>query len=280
MYGRGAHSIAEQIGGTDEEANGIINSFYEGFPAVKQWMDKTYESVRECGYVEDFWGRRRRLPDILKKPYEISVASDKNKVDFNPLLGSLGIIQKTKNPLIAKYEKLLAECRYNSQKEKVKQQAKAEGVTIIDNGAFIAQAERQCVNARVQGSSASLTKLAMIKIANDPLMKQWDAHLIIGVHDELLVEGKAEYAEEIAKQLSYDMISAASDNGVEIPMKCDADVFIWWYQDQIIGDMKKALDKMVENGKTTEEALDKLEEDYKFLTEEQRKELFSKLIEE
>lgn len=276
MYGRGIASIAEQINGTTEEAQAILDSFYEGFPGVKIWMEQTYADCHKLGYVQDFWGRRRRLPDFNLPEFEVKeTASLYNKnadTNFNPLLDTLGIYKKSVNPLIEYYDTEIRKCRGNKQKEKVKKEALSKGITIIDNGGKIADAERQCVNARVQGSSASLTKLAMIKIFNDEKMKDWDAHLIIGVHDELLMECKEEYAQEVADRLSYDMISAASDNGVDIPMKCDAEIFTWWYQDQIIGDIQKDLDKFLEKNPDANKEVSLnaiLSEKYSFLTNSQ-----------
>ena len=42
-----------------------------------------------------------------------------------------------------------------------------ENIEIHDNSGFIAQAERQCVNARIQGGAATMTKISMIKIHKD-----------------------------------------------------------------------------------------------------------------
>ena len=64
MYGRGASSIAEQLGCSTQEAQNIVDNFFKGFPGVKKWIDKTEADAKVNGYVEDLWGRRRRLPDI------------------------------------------------------------------------------------------------------------------------------------------------------------------------------------------------------------------------
>ena len=236
MYGRGINSIAEQLGCSLDEAQEILDSFYKGFPAVKKWIDETYSFVRKNGYVEDYMGRRRRLPDVNLPKYSVSLAKKSVGLDFNPLLLCKGIITKTVDPKIAKYQELLKKASYKDIKD-IMANAKKDGVTIINNSGLIAQAERQCVNARVQGGASTLTKLATIKIFNDEEMQKYDAHLVINVHDELLMECKEEYAEECAKRLAYDMISVAPENGIDVPMKCDADSFKWWYQDQLIGDV-------------------------------------------
>ena len=241
MYGRGIASIGEVLGCTKEKAQQILDSFFDGFPDVKKWLDSTDAFAKKYGYVEDYSGRRRRLPDILLPRYDVYDKSEKNYTKENPLLFCSNIIKPTANKKVEEYKKLLKEAKGKKAIDDIKTKAKYDKITIKDNGGFIAKAERQCVNARIQGGAATLTKLAMIKIYNDDFMKQRDAKLLINVHDELLMECPVEYAQECADRLAYDMCQAAIDFGIDIPMKCDADSFHWWYQDQIIGDIKKAI---------------------------------------
>ena len=87
MYGRGARAIAEQIGSTVERAQEIVDDFYKSFPSVKVWMDESLKKLKEKEYVEDFYGRRRRLPDINLPAYKVSrmkpLATAEN---FNPFI--------------------------------------------------------------------------------------------------------------------------------------------------------------------------------------------------
>lgn len=106
-------------------------------------------------------------------------------------------------------------------------------VLFIANTGRKAQAERQCFNARIQGGAATLTKLAMIDIANDQLMKDYQAKLIIPVHDELLVECPAYYADQVYERLPQLMIGAAKKGGIEIPQKCDPYCVDRWYADEM-----------------------------------------------
>ena len=87
MYGRGAQAIADQIGSSKERAQQIVDDFYSSFPSVKTWMDKSLESLKKKQYVEDFYGRRRRLPDISLPAYKVSYLKPKvNPENFNPFL--------------------------------------------------------------------------------------------------------------------------------------------------------------------------------------------------
>ena len=108
-----------------------------------------------------------------------------------------------------------------------------QAILFLANTGRKAQAERQCFNARIQGGAATLTKLAMIDIANDQLMKDYHAKLIIPVHDELLVECPAYYADQVYDRLPKLMVGAAKKGGIEIPQKCDPYCVDRWYADEM-----------------------------------------------
>lgn len=254
MYGRGAASIAEQINQPIQEAQKIINNFYEGYPDVKIWMDKTQEDAKRLGYVEDHWGRRRRLPDILRPPVEVRYA-DKNRVvvpsDFNPLLGSTGKYTSSTRSDIDIYRDRALAAKGRKEMEKLKAEALAKGIEIHENGGFIAQAERQCVNARIQGGSATITKLAMIKVHNDPELRKMGFRLLICVHDELIGECDAEFAEACGERLSQLMIDSVKDD-VACPMKCDATITSYWYEDEVAAKLQEKFNAKLKNGEDPE----------------------------
>ena len=108
-----------------------------------------------------------------------------------------------------------------------------EPILIQANTGRRSQAERQCFNARIQGGAATLTKLAMIDIAADPIMKECKANLIIPVHDELLVECPAFYADKVLVRLPELMVGAAKKGGIDIPQKCDPYCVDRWYADEM-----------------------------------------------
>ena len=269
MYGRGAASIAEQIGSTKEEAQKIIDSFYKEFPRVKAWIDKTEELCYNNGYVEDLWGRRRRLPDMQLPKYEI--IPETRKTDFNPLLGTSGINGVLSQPLIDKYNNKLSAAKFYKDVEKIQKEAKAEGVTIKNNGAFISKAQRQCVNARVQGGAASMSKRAIISIYNNKRMRELGFKLLIMVHDELIGECPKENVEEVKELLGKCMVEAGKPE-VSLPMKCDVVTFDHWYIDECEDSIhEKYEDAVNKDGKTSEEALAYLADKYCEFTAEQIK---------
>lgn len=226
MYGRGAASIAEQVGKTVEESQQIIDQFYGGFPKVKEWVDSTQKSCKEKGYVETLWHRRRRLPDIQLPPYEVK-SLNPGEIGFNPLIGSTGKFAAT-IPAVDKYKQLLSKPISKKDFDSLKLKAAADHVELLNNMGCIAQAERQCVNARVQGGSADITKRAMIKIYNDPTMREYGFKILLCIHDEIIGECPEEFAEKAAKRLSELMLDAPKPE-CQLEFKCDADIFDQWY---------------------------------------------------
>ena len=277
MYGRGAASVAEQIGQTLEEAQAIIDRFYEGFPKVKEWVDNTVKDAKVNGYVEDLWGRRRRLPDILLPKYSIKMLKEDISSDFNPLLGSKGVFTKQKPALISKYEEAVTKCKSRKAFEELKEKAIKEGVSLQDNSGFISQAERQCVNARVQGGAASMSKRAMIKVHHDPELKRMGFRLLLAVHDELIGECPKEYTDEVAERLSYLMIESAKPD-CSVPMKCDAEITHCWYFEDFKALVESEFNKKIKSGMSYQEAFDNIAEERTESTIEQLHELLDPLM--
>lgn len=279
MYGRGAASIAEQIGASYQEAQKIIDDFYKGFPNVKKWVDKTQADAKVNGYVEDLWGRRRRLPDIQLPKYEIKLKDAKNydSSNFNPLFGSLGLFQPVKDSRITKYEKLLSECNGYRQYNSIKDQALKEGVLLRDNGGFISQAERQCVNARVQGGAATMSKKAMINVYKDKELNDLGFKLTLAVHDELIGECPIENAERVAERLC-DVMKVAALPECQVPFKCDPTVEPVWYYTDYSDNIRKNFNNMIKSGESKESAFNNICLENCECTQEQLREMLSDLM--
>lgn len=276
MYQRGAASVAEQINQTVEEAQDIINKFFEGFPKVKTWVDQTIADVRKNGYVEDLWGRRRRLPDVLLPKYNIKYTNKNNELDFNPLLGC-NKDYSTDDAKIMKYREQVTKCRNRKDYDNIKNQALKEGISITDNSGFIAQAERQSVNARVQGGAASMSKRAMIAVHGDEELKKLGFRLLLAVHDELIGECPKENAEAAADRLSYLMIESAKPD-CSCPMKCDATIEDCWYLTDFMEQVKSEFNKKVSSGKSKNEAFDDIVKERTESTIEQLHEILDPIM--
>lgn len=240
MYGLGAASLAEKLGIDIKGAQKIIDDFYVGFPAVKKWMDETDTNARKYGYVEDFWGRRRRLPDIQKERYE--VISNNVKLDFNPILFTKGITGKVDDN-VDKYKQLLSKAKSRKDIESIKSQALLEGITIKDNSGFVSRAERQCVNARVQGGAASMSKIAMRKIFDNEELRKLGFKLVLQIHDEVIGEVPEENAEQAGEILSQVMRTCV-EKWVKVPFKCDVDISPCWYYNDFKSTLKNEFEKL------------------------------------
>lgn len=240
MYGRGTKSIAESLNCSYEEANDIKNGFFKEFPNVEKWITQTQNNAHIDGYVEDVWGRRRRLPDILKPKYELI---DHNvSVSFNPLLHSSGI-NRNQSDYLADYLVRLNKSTSKYEFESLKAQMQKDNISVINNTGFIAQAERQCVNARIQGGAASMSKRAMINVYNNEELKNLGFRLLIAVHDELIGECPEENKEKCKELLTKIMVESALPE-VVVPMKCDTDDFPSWYFDVYSSEIKKEYEKL------------------------------------
>ena len=70
--------------------------------------------------------------------------------------------------------------------------------------------KRVAMNSPIQGSAADIIKLAMVRVDNRLKREGLDAHLILQIHDELIVEAHASVAERVRDILREEMESAAS----------------------------------------------------------------------
>ena len=230
MYGRGIASIAEILNINIKDAQAIVDDFYEAFPKVKQFVQDSQDFARDYGFVTTAWGRKRRLPNMQLDLIEVKRNTTAISDSFNPLDFSQTVNEddEVEDEVYYKYLKLMNRAYGKEAKQRVKDLAKQEGYDIIDNGGYIADAERQCVNSIIQGSAADMTKIAMNKIFRDEELNRLGYKLIIPVHDEVLGVCPKENAKAVAERLEYIMIHVV-DGFFAIPMKTDIEVTERWY---------------------------------------------------
>ncbi|MGQ9510318.1 MAG: DNA polymerase I [Thermaceae bacterium] len=129
LYGMSAHRLSQELGIPYREAEGFIQRYFQGFPKVREWIQKTLEEGRERGYVQTLFGRRRYVPDLTSRVKSVREA-----------------------------------------------------------------AERMAFNMPVQGTAADLMKMAMVRLF--PKIQPLGIHLLLQVHDELVLEVPKALAEE------------------------------------------------------------------------------------
>jgi len=123
IYGISAFGLAHQLGIAQGEAAAYIKAYFETYPGIQQYMERSKEFARKHGYVQTLWGR---------KCYTLGIQDN--------------------NPVARQF------------------------------------AERQAINAPLQGSNADIIKRAMIHIP--PLLKDLNSEtrMLLQVHDELVFE--------------------------------------------------------------------------------------------
>lgn len=222
MYGRGAGAIAEQLSWTKKEAQRIVDLFFDTFPAVKKVIDYYQSLAREKGYVPTVWGRKRRLPDIQLQEYVITNA------DGTP----------AEEAVVGYYMHLLGKYFGYKAKVEIKEDIQSKGLKIVDNGGKIADAQRQVLNSIIQGSSADITKKAMLLIGNDDILKELGAKMLLTVHDEIMVEAPEQVALQVANRVQELMIQAPTDI-IKLPMKVDCEITRCWYGEDVTDELKE-----------------------------------------
>lgn len=233
MYGKGVKALAEDLKITLEEAKDLMEAVFTEFPKVKQFIDESQRFAKINGYVKTNWGRKRRLPDMLLDKYDYTYQNGVGK-DFDPL-GDFDdplIMKEVSKELKDKWNKLLDNAWGYKQKQLIKERAlKEDGLLVKDNSLKIADAERQTVNSRIQGSAGDMTKMASIIVYNDKRLQERDCHILIWVHDEIIVTCPIKYAKECAEFLSEDMKLSGKD--LSVPMKCDTEITKIWYGEEL-----------------------------------------------
>jgi len=71
VYGLSAWGMADRLDIPQEEAEEFIQRYMAGFPAVARWIEETIEQGTEHGYVSTLFGRRRQVPELRARRWEL-----------------------------------------------------------------------------------------------------------------------------------------------------------------------------------------------------------------
>jgi len=126
-YGQGAFGLAENLGISRSESQGIIKRYHERFARVKEYMDTIIKFAYENGYVETLMGRRRYLPELQSKNGMIKKFGERAAINA-PIQGAASDL--VKNAMIALDQKVSLpmllqvhdELIFEGTKEQVKEQ--------------------------------------------------------------------------------------------------------------------------------------------------------------
>lgn len=153
IYGISVFGLAERMNVDRKEAKELIDGYFETYPQVKEYMDRSIDVAREQGYIETIFGRKRYLPDI-----------------------------NSRNAVVRGY------------------------------------AERNAINAPIQGSAADIIKVAMVRIFRRFREEKMRSKMILQVHDELNFSVWPEEKEKVQQIVIEEMENAYR---MQVPLQAD-----------------------------------------------------------
>ena len=162
IYGQSAFGLAQNLGISRKEAKQIIDSYFEQYPTIKDYMDGAIKSARDKGFVETIMKRRRYLKDI-----------------------------NSANAVVRGF------------------------------------AERNAVNAPIQGSAADVVKLAMIGVHGVMKEKGLKSKMLLQVHDELVFDVHKSEIDILQKLVKHEMESAVE---MAVPLDVEMEVADNWLE--------------------------------------------------
>jgi DNA polymerase I len=87
IYGQGAFALSRQLGISQDEARSFISRYFERFAGVRAFLDRQIQLARERGYVETLFKRRRYIPEIRDRNFNMRAYGERNAQN-SPLQGS------------------------------------------------------------------------------------------------------------------------------------------------------------------------------------------------
>ncbi len=93
IYGMSPYGLAKELGIEQKKAREYIKRYFERYPGVKKYMEKTVEKARKQGFVTTLLGRRRYIPDIVSRSRRIREFAERTAIN-TPIQGSAADIIK------------------------------------------------------------------------------------------------------------------------------------------------------------------------------------------
>lgn len=87
IYGQGAHALSRQLKIEHAEAKAFIETYFERFAGVRQWLDASVADARARGYVETLFHRRRYIPEIHDRNFNTRAFGER-LAQNSPIQGS------------------------------------------------------------------------------------------------------------------------------------------------------------------------------------------------
>ena len=87
IYGQGPFALARQLGIPQDEARAFIAQYFQRFSGVRAYLDRMVKVARERGYVETIFGRRRYIPEIRDRNFNVRSFGERTATN-SPVQGS------------------------------------------------------------------------------------------------------------------------------------------------------------------------------------------------
>jgi DNA polymerase-1 len=87
IYGQGPFALSRQLGISQEDARSFIARYFERFAGVRAFLDAQVRLARDQGYVETLFKRRRYIPEIKDRNFNMRAYGERNAQN-SPLQGS------------------------------------------------------------------------------------------------------------------------------------------------------------------------------------------------
>src|SRR3712207_1119993 len=93
VYGLSDYGLADRLNIPREEAKEVIDAYLERFPGIRNYIDTTVEQAREDGYVTTLWGRRRQVPELKARNWQVRTLGERLAVN-SPIQGTAADVLK------------------------------------------------------------------------------------------------------------------------------------------------------------------------------------------
>jgi DNA polymerase I len=93
LYGKTPFTLARDINVTQEAAQEFIDAYFRGFPRVRLFIDAMLEEARRTGVVRTMFGRRRLVPNLTSRNFQLRAQSEREAVNM-PIQGTAADILK------------------------------------------------------------------------------------------------------------------------------------------------------------------------------------------
>ncbi len=93
LYGMGTHGLSWRAGISYADAKAFIEKYFREFSGVKKYIDQTLEFTKKEGYCETLFGRRRYIPELASKNFQLRSAGERMAIN-HPIQGTAADLMK------------------------------------------------------------------------------------------------------------------------------------------------------------------------------------------